>query len=351
MSDWITQFTDPFAVLGVAVTADDRRVQKRYRQAAKSLHPDRYIDADATTRELTEKLLARLINPAYEKLQQDKERQETIAILRLKIKSLTRNAPLSPNSDIARQLMECPVSNVEVFYEQAFAKLADTQFDPHSNFAPVTEQLMELNLVYLQLKMGDLGGGIQEKRNGLISVAEVTPKPFTPPPKPEVAAESYDQRHYRRAQEYAKKRAWSQVVQELRDAIRIKADKSEYHSLLGVAYLYLDKPLPGMAKVHFKRALELNPQDTYGLRFGPKLGISVSADPAPTNGSRPQNGTKPANKPASKRESQRAQSSSKNPFQHLSQWVAGCLQWVKSLFGTRKKSKPPASTGREFIKK
>jgi curved DNA-binding protein CbpA len=286
VSDWVTHFSDPFAVLGVAVTADDRRVQKRYRTVAMRLHPDRFIDADEATKDLTVKLLSRLINPAYEKLRQEKERKENLALLRLKVRQLTREGPLSPKSDIARQLMERPVANVDVFYEQAIAQLAETQFDPHGNFATVTEQLTELNLVYLQLKMGDLGGGVQEKRIGLIAATQAKPIQFAPAPaNPEVATESYDQRHYRRAQEYAKKGAWSQVVQELRDAIKIKADKSEYHSLLGVAYLYLEKPITGAAKAHIKRALELNPQDKYAMRFASKVGLTAPSSPTqPTNG-------------------------------------------------------------------
>ncbi|EKQ69615.1 preprotein translocase subunit Sec63 [Leptolyngbyaceae cyanobacterium JSC-12] len=291
VSDWVNKFTDPFAVLGVSVTADDRRVQKRYRSVAMRLHPDRFVDADEVTKDITGKLLARLVNPAYEKIQQEKGRKEHLALLRLKVRRLTREGPLSPKSQIARELMQCPVSDVDVFYEQAIAKLADSQFEPYDQFNDTTEQLLELNLVYLQLKMGDLG--VQEKRTGLVAGSEAKPIQFAPAPaNPEVMTESYDQRHYRRAQEYAKKRAWSQVVQELRDAIKIKADKSEYHSLLGIAYLNLEKPLPGMAKVHLKRALELNPSDAYAQKIGPKLGLVVPASTHQNNGKQPSHGTK-----------------------------------------------------------
>jgi len=293
VSNWASQFNDPFAVLGIAVTAEDRRVQKRYREVAKRLHPDRFIEADAETQETTTKLFARLVNPAYEKLQQEKERKENISLLRLNVRKLTREGPLAPKSEIARQLLERPVSNVDVFYEQAIAQLAETQYAPYDNFPSVTEQLQELNLVYLQLKMGDLGG-VQEKRTGIVAANVAKPIQVTPTPiKPEVVAESYDQRHYRRAQEYAKKGAWSQVVQELRDAVKIKADKSEYHSLLGVAYLHIEKPLKGMAKVHLKRALELNPEDKYAVRFAAKVGLTVSSpppSPPKTNGKHVSNG-------------------------------------------------------------
>lgn len=357
ISDWSNEFTDPFAVLGVAVTADDRRVQKRYRAVAMRLHPDRFIDADDSTKDLTIKLLSRLVNPAYEQLRQEKDRKDSLAILRLKVRSLTRTAPLSPQSDIARQLMERPVSNVDVFYEQAIVELAETQFNPHSAFPSVTQQLMELNLVYLQLKMGDLGGGVQEKRTGLIAVNDTRPLQYAPAPtKPEVATESYDQRHYRRAQEYAKKGAWTQVVQELRDAIKIKADKSEYHSLLGVAYLFLEKPLPGMAKVHLRRALELNPEDKYGLRFGPKLGLEVVASAPQTNGRAAKNGTKAATKPIApqvpyKSQPKRPATSSTSFFQRLQAFLATPLRWFSSLFSSRSKPKSRSTSSAGVLSK
>lgn len=280
ISDWVTHFTDPFSVLGVSVTADDRRVQKRYRAVAMRLHPDRFIDADPDTKDITIKLLARLINPAYEKVQQEKGRKEHLALLRLKVRQLTKKGPLTPTSAIAQQLMTHPASQIDVFYEQAVEQLASEQFAPLDRFPSIVTRLTELNLVYIQLKMGDqvkIGtGGVSEKRTGLVAATEARPLQFTPAPaNPEVATESYDQRHYRRAQEYAKKGAWNQVVQELRDAIKIKADRSNYHSLLGVAYLRLEKPMPGMAKVHLKRALELDPTDEAALKFAPKLGLPL----------------------------------------------------------------------------
>lgn len=276
-SDWIKKFADPYATLGIPVAADDRRVLKRYRDVAKLLHPDRYALAEGDDKELATQLLARLINPAYEELKQEKGRAEHTSLLRIKVRRLCREGPLTPTSDIARKLMEHPATAVDTFYEQAISTLAESQYQSLDleTVESVTQQLSELNLVYLQLKMGD--GIIRERRTGLITATEAKPVQVAPAPtNPEVATESYDQRHYRRAQEYAKKGAWTQAIQELRDAIKIKATKSEYHSLLGVAYLQQQK-LPGMAKVHLKRAYELNPQDPLVLKFGSKVGLPVPA--------------------------------------------------------------------------
>lgn len=297
--DWTNKFTDPYAVLGISVTADDRRVLKRYRDIAKLLHPDRYALDGGNEKELATQLLARIVNPAYEQLKQEKGRTESVALLRIKVRRLCREGPLTPQSDIAHQLMEHPASAVDVFYEQAIAQLADSQYQQFDQFEIVTDQLSELNLVYLQLKMGEVF--FREKRTGLVASNEAKPLQFTPTSAAfETSVESYDQRHYRRAQEYAKKANWTQVVQELRDAIKIKADKSDYHALLGVAYL--QQNLQGMARVHLRQALKLNPNDPLATRFAAKLGLGDAASTTQQTNSKKNIGElKQSNDPSPKR--------------------------------------------------
>jgi curved DNA-binding protein CbpA len=295
-SEWTKKFTDPYATLGVPVATDDRRVLRRYREIAKLLHPDRYALTEGEEKELATQLFARLVNPAYEQLKQEKGRAEHLALLRLRVRRLSREGPLPLKSEKARKLLEHPASGVDVLYEQSISTLAEAQYQSFEQFESITHQICELNLAYLQLKMGE--GMVRERRTGLIAAEEAKPAQFTPAPtNPEVVTESYDQRHYRRAQEYAKKGAWTQAIQELRDAIKIKATKSEYHSLLGVAYLYQQK-FPGMAKVHLKRAYELNPRDPLVLRFGAKVGLPVSPQ------SRSQGQTSPKSKPPQAAKSQ-----------------------------------------------
>ena len=270
-SEWLANFSDPYAVLGISLAADDRRVLKRYRMVAKLLHPDHYTTADDTAKDLASQLFARLVNPAYQKLKQEKGRKENVSLLRLQVRRLHRATPIAPKSDLACQLSQQPINGVDVFYEQAIAQLADGQYQPLDQFEPLTQQLSELNLVYLQLKMGDVL--MREKPTGLVSAAEAKPIQFTPAATENVS-ESYAQRHYRRAQEYMKKSNWKEAEQELRDAIKIEAGKSEYHALLGIAYL--QQNLPSMAKVYLRQALKLNPQDPLACKFAHKLGLEVA---------------------------------------------------------------------------
>ncbi len=289
--DWLRQFSDPYAVLGLSVTADDRRVLKRYRTIAKLLHPDSYINADRETGNAATQMFARLVSPTYQKLKQDKGRAENLALLRFRVRRMNREDPFAPTSDVARCLLATALTEVDVFYEQAVSKLAETQYIPLIQFETVTQQLGELNLAYLQMKMG--GPMIREKRAGIMAAP-------TPPPMQYTATFSdsdkstvdYAQRHYHRAQEYAVKANWAMAVRELQDAMKIDSHKAEYHSLLAKAYLMQDLPI--MAKVHFRQALKLNAEDPLALMYAKKFNLVPTAPTPPSASSAAKKTQRPA---------------------------------------------------------
>lgn len=275
-TDWLSQLSDPYAVLGLSVAADERRVLKRYRHIAKLLHPDSLVQADPATMALAEQIFARVVNPAYQRVKQEKERADTMALLRIKVRRLSREETFLPQGEAAQRLLKLLVQEADVFYEQAVAELADVQYQQLDEFRATTQQLAELNLAYLYLKMGE--PVIREKRSGIIAAAQAKPMEFAPSPHETAqVAVNYAQRHYYRAQEYAKKANWPQVVAELRDAIRLEATRSEYHSLLAKAYFMQN--LRGMAKVHFRQALKFNPKDPLALQYAVHLDLLEPAAP------------------------------------------------------------------------
>jgi curved DNA-binding protein CbpA len=274
-SEWLNQLSDPYAVLGLSVAADERRVIKRYRNIAKLLHPDSLATAEPATKALASQVLARLVNPAYQRLKQEKERSETMALLRLRVRRLNREDAMLPQSEIGQQILRLPIHEADVFYEQSVAQLGEVQYQQLEQFQTVTQQLSELNLTYLHLKMGE--PVIREKRTGIVAAPQARPIQYTPSAAETAqAAVNYAQRHYYRAQEYAKKSTWIQVVAELRDAIRLEPNRSEYHSLLAKAYLMQN--LIGMAKVHFRQALKFNPKDPLALEYAAKLKLTTEPD-------------------------------------------------------------------------
>ncbi|MEB3295636.1 MAG: J domain-containing protein [Synechococcales bacterium] len=279
--NWLTWLSDPYAVLGLSVAADDQRVMKRYRVIAKRLHPDRYINASAGERDLATQVLAQLINPAYDQIKDEKGRKELAALMRLQARQRMK-AGTSAQGDLARALIQQPLQSVDTFYEQKVTELAETQFQPIEQMVAVTQQLLELNQVYLQLKQGDTG--LREKRTGLIS-SPTTPIPEVkvPPIEEKVAPTDYSQRHYDRAKQYAENGNWEFALKELKDALRLNPKSSDCHALLG--YIYLRQNSVGtiaMAKVHIRQALKLNPNHDLAKRFAAKLDI-ISDSPSPAS--------------------------------------------------------------------
>ncbi|NDJ19915.1 DnaJ domain-containing protein [Myxacorys almedinensis A] len=282
--------SDPYAVLGVSVAADDRRVLKRYHAIAKVLHPDRYLFAESADQDFANQVFARLVNPAYEKIKHDKGRSEVMAMVRLQVRRLVRDSQLVPQSEIARELMRQPVHEAEIFYEHAIATLAEVQFQDLERFHLVSQQLDELNLIYLQLKMGDLF--VREKRTGLVAASEVKPATQYIFARSEQSSSTVDyaRRHYDRAQQYIKKEVWGQAVLELRDALKIAPHQAAYHALLGFAYLRQD--MSGMAIVHFRQALKLDPTEPLATEFAPRLNLQAKSPSHPiSTGTEPKLGS------------------------------------------------------------
>lgn len=263
---WIQKFNDPFAVFGLSVAADERRILKRYRQLAKQLHPDIQRQLPAEHQQFFSQVLPKLVNPAYQRLKQDKNRSEVLATLRFKVRRLSREQKFHPQNALSQKLLNVPETEVDLFYEQAVEQICGHQYDSVESFETTTQFLGELNLVYLRRKMGD--PVIREKRTGLMSASAATASPIpasgpgtgkTTPPK------NYADRHFKRAQEQLKRRNIQAAIQELKDALKLEPQNSNYHSLIGQAYM-LNK-LPGMAKVHFKQALHFNPSHAVARKY------------------------------------------------------------------------------------
>ena len=267
-------FTDHHAVLGVPVDADNREIRKRYLRIAKNLHPDSSSSESKADKQLANDLLSKLVNPAYEKLSNEKERTDYAIMLRLMGQKASMH-PVEIHGELAQQLKTSP--DIDQAYKTALQQLAGKQYQSFHQMLELTGEISELNLVYLMRKQGE-----PEKNPAKKSAVSKT-KPPTKPPAPATTTtppappkKSPVEDYYRRAEELIEKGNLAKAILELRDAIKLEPMNSSCHSLLG--NIYLRQKQATMAKVHINKALELNPKDEKALEGQKNLEKLVRAN-------------------------------------------------------------------------
>ncbi|MBD2449213.1 DnaJ domain-containing protein [Nostoc sp. FACHB-152] len=265
-SAWLKLLSDPFAVLGIPVTADERQISKCYRALAKQLHPDRYVQSSDANQKLATAIFTSLINPAYEQVKHTQKRAETVATLRLEAKAWQSKAASAQNL-VVEKLLKASAQAAASVYEQAIASYAESQYTSLQQTYQLTQQLNQLNLAYL---------GLQKPQPSIPPVPTVVisqvqhQSDINIPPVPI----NYAQRHYQRAIQYCKQKKWTLAVGELRDAIKLEPNNSDFYALLGLVHFHQN--LLGMAKVYTRQALKLNPQNLIALKYAHKLKINAN---------------------------------------------------------------------------
>jgi tetratricopeptide (TPR) repeat protein len=272
---WVEKLCDPYAVLGISVIADDRQIFKRYHTLAKLLHPDCHAKSCNSDQELATAIFSHLINPAYAQLKNRQKRLIAIAMLRSNARVLEQK-PLSSQSAIAQEMMEMATPEAELFYEEAIVCYAEAQYKSLDQFYQVTQQITILNLVYLRFHKPNLF--LPQKAVPIIPEVEIKPVELTLTDVKPVLT-NYAQRHYQRAIEYVRLTKWPLAVQELRDAIKLEPNNSDYYALLGL--VHLKQKFVGMARVYICQALKLNPQNSLALKYASELKIKLGENTNP----------------------------------------------------------------------
>ncbi len=268
-------FNDYYAVLGLPVTANAGQVRKGYLTIAKKLHPDVY-GRSAVEKEKASQYFSKLVNPAYHVLQQERERSEYSALLRLLAKRLMRSSQkIKPQSEVAKKLIYTPNA---VGYETAISAIAQVQYECLDTILEYTAQLSELNLIYLITQEGYKPFALEATPTGssnfgsndeetVIQVAMQTTKS---------AAKSTGsaQQHMNLAEGYIAQKQWAAALKELRTALQVNNSNSKCHALLGI--VYMNQKLASMAKVSFQQALKINPQEPLALQHIGKVDTTAS---------------------------------------------------------------------------
>ncbi|MGB7415155.1 MAG: DnaJ domain-containing protein [Thermosynechococcaceae cyanobacterium] len=285
---------DHYAILGISLDASASDIRKRYLQIARNLHPDaRGQGADVAQ---ASQLLSKLVNPAYETLSQDKDRDEYRLLIRLVSQrvSLEHDPPFQ--NEKAQELLKA--SDFKALYQDAVAELAKEQYQSLNHVQAIVEQLSELNLAYLlrqetaptpvvanrfaqsqsrqpQPAPPSQSVPSQPAPSPAASPSQSSSLPVTPATSPvpqmanKPAAKTFVSQYVRRAEELIGKNCFPQAIQELREGLKLDPHNSQCQSLLGSIYLKQNKTT--MAKVHFQQALKLNAADIIAIKGMEKI--------------------------------------------------------------------------------
>lgn len=273
--------TDYHAILGVSLDADTKQIRKRYLKIARKLHPDSLRSCTHEEKQKANELLSKLVNPAYEKLTQEKTMTEHLVVLRLRGQQLGRQgSSIELQSDAAKNLIGS--NNAAPTYVNTLQKLAEEQYESLENVLDITGQISELNLAYLVSTSGGSAPatsatGTKSDASSTNTVSNTMTSPTTPkspnspppPPSPKRQREAIIESYLNRAREFAIKKDYSRAILEMREAVRTHATNAQCHSQLAEYYLLAGQPT--MAKIHLKRSLEIDPEDELAKQLDAKV--------------------------------------------------------------------------------
>uniref|UniRef100_A0A832M2I0 Molecular chaperone DnaJ n=1 Tax=Oscillatoriales cyanobacterium SpSt-402 TaxID=2282168 RepID=A0A832M2I0_9CYAN len=294
-------FVDQHAVLGVAVDADTQTIRKRYLKIARRLHPDSCASESEDDKQRASEFLSKLVNPAWEKLSQEKERVEYDLVVKLKAQQAAKQGGIELGN-LGKELSTA--SNPDHFYRASLKSLAEKQFEHLDQALDIIGQISELNMVYLMRKEGQPASAVSDTRKTIYTGSNIpdssqsfsqapAKKPVHTPPRRESVSDQY----YRRAEGYAAKNNFAQAVLELRDALQLEPKNSRCHALLGTIYLRQNQAT--MARIHFDKALESDPQNAIAIDGKQKLELLQQKATGKTAGTA-QGAKAPAQKPSPK---------------------------------------------------
>jgi curved DNA-binding protein CbpA len=265
-------FIDHHAVLGVPVDAEVKDIRKRYLKIARQLHPDSAAQSGPEAQQQAGVLLSKMVNPAWERLSQERERNDYLVVLKLKGQAAIQQTGLDFSGEMAKQLLNA--ANPDHFYQTSLRDLAAKQYEQVDQAVELIAQISELNLAYLMRKESKGEIKLNEPKKTLFTGSNVvdpgqsssrsaaTAAPAPPPPQnPRITLED---QYYRRAEDLVTRGNFARAVLELRDGLKINPASSQCHSLLG--FVYLKQNQGTMAKIHFTKALESNPQNEMAVK-------------------------------------------------------------------------------------
>ncbi|MGD1952146.1 MAG: DnaJ domain-containing protein [Leptolyngbyaceae cyanobacterium] len=262
---------DHHAILGVPLDADAKQVRKRYLKIARKLHPDSLRAATDEQKQQASELLSKLVNPAYEKLSQEKSAVEHKVRLRLKGQQLqAQPALLSLSTEQFKKVAKS--NNVEYAYSNALEPLVLKQYESLDQVMDAIGDISELNAIYVMRQGGAPGQAEQSDKPSNDGGGDTTPDDD----EGKVTVLSHRERRAKliescinRAKEFEYKGNFQRAIIELREAVDAHPQNPKCHAELGRMYLRSNQLT--MAGIYTKSALKLEPKNEMALDVKKKL--------------------------------------------------------------------------------
>ncbi|MFN5855636.1 MAG: DnaJ domain-containing protein [Pseudanabaenaceae cyanobacterium] len=278
---------DHYAILGLSLTTNAGQIRKKFLQLAKVLHPDVFGRTDAE-KELATKYFSKMVSPAYQILNSDRQRGEYLATLRMVAKDAKQKGTVPPlTAELAKKLYQMPH---EITYNQYIDQIAPQQYQSLNDILRYTADLSELNLAYVMTQnqltfttgsssvSATIGQATPDAPSPSVAAANASSNTSannaaSAPPRPAV---SPAQRNLNMAELFVGKKQWADALKELTAAEKLDPNNAKIHTLKGT--VQMNQNVPALAKASFQKALKLDPQDAVAQKYLQQL----SAAPAPT---------------------------------------------------------------------
>lgn len=204
------------------------------------------------------KYFSKMVSPAYQLLNNDRERGEYLATLRMFAQSQKQKQETPTlSNDIAQKLYRIPH---EITYKQFIEQISPKQYESLESILEYTATLSELNLVYLltqtnlSFTTGSSGASATVSNND-----NNTPTPTTPP------AQSPALRNLNMAELFISKKQWTDALKELLTAEKLDANNAKVYALKGL--VQMNQNSTAIAKASFQKALKLDPKEPTALKY------------------------------------------------------------------------------------
>jgi tetratricopeptide (TPR) repeat protein len=260
-------FKDSHAFLGVPIDADTTGIRDRYKEIARLMHPDSARWKTTTDKELATKLFSSLVTHAYSQLSRTAQLQEQQMMLDLLGRRiLTEANKVDLTSEAAQKLYKESTAAINDTYQKLLRELADQQYQNLGESMDVTGQISELNLVYLLRRQNQSlgpqpsGGRVASNSDSLNSnLAPETTNSSEASKVAENAKMPRVENALRRAEEYMSMRNWAKASLELREVLKEDGNNAKAHAQIAIVYFRQNQST--MAKVHIKKAVQLDPNE------------------------------------------------------------------------------------------